>query len=91
MIIDLSNIRTIDTLHDQLKMELKFPAFYGNNWDALWDVLTHSPELPQDITLLGYAQFGSRFPAEAKSFSKLISDYNDHCFRYGKRGRIDIA
>lgn len=81
----------MDALHDNLKRELKFPAFYGNNWDALWDVLLNTKEVPQDITLLGYTQFASRFPDEGKSFSKLISDYNDHWSRKGKRQSISVV
>jgi ribonuclease inhibitor len=91
MIIDLHGIQSIDALHDSFKRALKFPSFYGDNWDALWDTLTGMKEMPEKITLLGYAQFASRFPSEDKAFSKIISDYNDHYFRLGKRQRIEVA
>lgn len=91
MIIDLNSIRSIDALHEDLQKALKFPAFYGNNWDALWDVLVHEKHIPERITFLGYSLFASRFPVEDQAFSKLIQDYNNHCRRKGKAGRIELA
>lgn len=38
--LDVSNIATETELHEQLKEQLQFPAHYGMNWDAFWDVIT---------------------------------------------------
>lgn len=39
IIIDCSTIRTKEDLHSLLREQLCFPAWYGNNLDALYDCL----------------------------------------------------
>ena len=46
VIIDGSKITSIKALHNILKKELKLPAYYGENLDALWDVLSEEMEDP---------------------------------------------
>jgi len=46
VIIDGSKITSIKALHNILKKELKLPAYYGENLDALWDVLSEEKEGP---------------------------------------------
>ncbi|PSK91120.1 barstar family protein [Taibaiella chishuiensis] len=89
MIIDLGTIRTIDALHSDLERGLKFPSFYNNNWESLRRVLSDDKQ-QERITLLNYSQFTSRFPAEGKTFSRLIEDYNHRSRRTGSRGRIEV-
>lgn len=48
VIIDGRNITDKQALHAYLKEQCKFPDYYGNNLDALYDVLTERSE-PLDI------------------------------------------
>ncbi len=41
--------RTPDAIYDKLARELGFPAHFGRNLDALWDVLTTDVEGPVRI------------------------------------------
>ena len=52
--IDGSKMTDKKMLHAYLKEQCKFPEYYGNNLDALYDVLTERPE-PLEIKL-EYAQ-----------------------------------
>ena len=64
-------------LHDQLSMELGFPAWYGSNLDALYDCLTdisepvavacHMPEEEKDSYMEAYLDklYGTFRDAEA--------------------------
>ena len=54
VVIDGRKIKDKQTLHAYLKEQCKFPEYYGNNLDALYDVLTDRPE-PLEIKL-EYAQ-----------------------------------
>ena len=54
VVIDGRKIKDKQTLHTYLKEQCKFPEYYGNNLDALYDVLTDRPE-PLEIKL-EYAQ-----------------------------------
>ena len=50
VIIDGRNITDKLMLHDYLKEQCGFPEYYGNNLDALYDVLTDRTE-PLEIRL----------------------------------------
>ena len=39
-IIDFEDIDTVEKMHQTFKLKLKFPDYYGNNFDALWDMFT---------------------------------------------------
>ena len=44
VVIDGKNIKDKATLHAYLKEQCNFPEYYGNNLDALYDVLTERSE-----------------------------------------------
>ena len=50
VIIDGRNMKDKQTLHAYLKEQCKFPEYYGNNLDALYDMLTDREE-PLEIKL----------------------------------------
>ena len=50
VIIDGRKMTDKDTLHAFLKEQCKFPDYYGNNLDALYDVLAERTE-PLEIKL----------------------------------------
>ncbi len=43
------DIRSVNDLYDQLSSQLSFPAHFGRNLDALWDVLSTDIEGPFEI------------------------------------------
>ena len=44
VVLYFKNIRTRAQVHEYLKRELHFPDYYGENLDALWDILTNENE-----------------------------------------------
>lgn len=45
----LSDIRSVARFYDELARQLDFPAHFGRNLDALWDVLVNDIEGPLEI------------------------------------------
>ncbi len=43
-------------LHAALRQGLRLPAYYGDNLDALWDVLTGQVALPLEIKWVQFAR-----------------------------------
>ena len=37
--LDLNGCRYIDELHQRIKHAFGFPDYYGENWDAFWDLI----------------------------------------------------
>ncbi|MFF1277606.1 barstar family protein [Streptomyces marokkonensis] len=75
LVIDLTEVRNAEELHRLLQRDLRFPDFYGRNWDALWDAVTGLVDLPHELTFTGWAAFSAALPAEARTLRGLFDDY----------------
>ncbi len=51
IVIDFSKCKYPLDLHNEIKEKLELPEWYGNNLDALWDMLTGFIETPITITV----------------------------------------
>lgn len=52
IIIDFSKCKYPMDLHNTIREKLNLPEWYGNNLDALWDMLTGFIETPVNITVI---------------------------------------
>ena len=82
VVIDGKKMKDKQTLHAYLKEQCKFPEYYGNNLDALYDVLTdraepleikveHAEELKE--ILCGYGEAFIETLEDAAASSKNIT------------------
>ncbi|MBQ6780170.1 MAG: barstar family protein [Treponema sp.] len=74
--VDLSRVRTKTGLHRVLIKTLPFPAHYGKNLDALYDVLTE-PHDEWEIRFVGTEQARTRLGDYFDSFWQTLSDAKD--------------
>ncbi len=51
IVIDFSECKYPLDLHNEIREKLELPEWYGNNLDALWDMLTGFIETPITITV----------------------------------------
>ncbi len=51
VVIDFSKCKYPMDLHNEIREKLELPEWYGNNLDALWDMLTGFIETPVTITV----------------------------------------
>ena len=63
VVIDFSKCKYPLDLHNEIREKLELPEWYGNNLDALWDMLTGFIETPVSITVI--------FKPETKSSENL--------------------
>jgi RNAse (barnase) inhibitor barstar len=63
-------------LHRLFKSKLKFPAFYGMNWDAFWDSITGLVLMPDELEIIELELFSKAFPKDAQIFLECLNDYN---------------
>ena len=52
VVIDFSKCKYPMDLHNEIREKLELPEWYGNNLDALWDMLTGFIETPIEITVI---------------------------------------
>ena len=59
--INISNIKSIQELHQLLKFKLNFPLFYGMNWAAFRDSITRLVQIPDLLEIIGLERFSKTF------------------------------
>ena len=61
-------------LHGLLKEALRFPDYYGKNWDA-FDECIRDVELPPHVEIAGLEMLRARLPREADLLQQCVSDF----------------
>ena len=82
IIIDLTNIKSSKQLHYELKEKLAFPEYYGENWDAFWDLITDEDmaPLPKRLTLKGFSVFEKNLFEDSIKLKQCLKDYNNEFY-----------
>ena len=73
VIIDGKNIKDKLSLHAYLKEQCNFPDYYGNNLDALYDVLTDRTE-PLEIVLENAEELKEILCGYGEAFIEALQD-----------------
>lgn len=81
--IDLSTVTSEREVHELFARSLRFPDFYGHNWDAFWDVLTGFDCFPRRLIVVGAEHLLATVP---RAYEKLHS-----CFADCEREHPDVA
>lgn len=76
--IDVTTVQSAGELHRLLKQKLDFPAHYGENWDAFWDLISDPEDdgLPDEIIWISFAALQCKLPKEAKQLLACLDDYH---------------
>lgn len=75
--IDMGQIVSNNHMHQLFWEKLRFPEFYGENWDALWDGITGLVEMPKKLVLYNWEIFENKLPEDAKKLRNIVSDFNN--------------
>jgi ribonuclease inhibitor len=73
--VDMSQIVSIDHLHEILYQALDFPSWYGKNWDAFWDAITALVEMPEHLQLISLGRFCGALPTRCGHHEKVLERY----------------
>src|SRR5688572_18936713 len=74
--LDVSNVGSVRELHERLAETLKFPDFYGKNWDAFWDSITGLVEMPHRLVITGWSNVTAHWPRDAQIMLDCLRDLN---------------
>lgn len=77
VIFNFEKIETMDDFYQTAVKELSLPDYFGNNLDALWDVLTGGIELPINI------EFENLTLDKLDRFEPLTNLFEDACVELG--------
>jgi RNAse (barnase) inhibitor barstar len=74
--IDVSDVGSVQELHERLALALAFPDFYGKNWAAFWDSITGLVKMPRRLVITGWSNVASRWPKDAQIMLDCLRDLN---------------
>ena len=80
--LDLTNCKYLGELHQRIKMAFGFPDFYGENWDAFWDLLRSDCDADK-IEIIGEHTLSKEFKREIKKMYKVLQDFKENCEKLG--------
>ncbi len=75
--IDMGQIVSNKHLHQLFWEKLRFPGFYGENWDALCDAISGLVEMPRKLELYNWKKFENELPEDAKILKSIVWDFNE--------------
>lgn len=85
--LDLERVEDKDHLMLALRTDLDLPEYFGNNWDALADVLSDPEQMPDayGLGLCGLGQFQRRHPRLWHALEDALLDAQKAIAGAGKR------
>ncbi len=85
--VELSGCADKDTLLTRLALDLRFPGWFGHNWDALADCLTDLSWLPAGDIELTLANPATLQAADPEVWATLLGILNDTATFWAGEGR----
>ena len=78
VVIDIGEVNSSDELHKLLSEKLRFPEYYGMNFDAFWDVITDTKffKMPKVLILKNHLLLKERLPQEYTLLFKCLQALN---------------
>lgn len=76
--IDCSLICSQSELIDVIKQALQYPAFCGNNWDAIEDLM-YDIIFPQKLIFRNWCEVEKKLPQDAAILRAILERRREHC------------
>lgn len=71
--LDLSGCQYIDDMHLRIKKAFDFPDYYGENWDAFWDLIRGTRD-NTIVEIKGVASLSERLRKEVDKMVECLED-----------------
>ncbi len=87
--LDLTGCKYLGEIHRRIKEAFDFPDFYGENWDAFWDLLRS--ECDADIiNIYGEDTVSKELRPSVEIMNRILKEFQTHCAKYGERITIEM-
>ena len=87
--LDLTGCRYLGELHQRIKKAFEFPDFYGENWDAFWDLLWSECDANK-IVVVGGTTVAEELAPSVEMIKKILNDLKEDRMKYGETIEIEI-
>ena len=82
VVLDLTGCDYLGELHRRIKEAFDFPEYYGENWDAFYDLICTDSKAEM-IIILGKNEISKSLEAQFERMCKTIDDAKCHLAGYG--------
>lgn len=73
--LDLHGVQGVADIHTAVKAAFAFPAYYGRNWDAMWDCLYDLGRGPIEVEILGYREAAAALGTDIVPFLMVLGEF----------------
>ena len=87
--LDLTDCRFLGEIHLRIKKAFDFPDFYGENWDAFWDLLWSECDANK-IVVIGEKTVSKELIPSVEMANKILQELKEDRKKYGDELEIEI-
>ena len=87
--LDLTDCKYLGELHQRIKKAFDFPDFYGENWDAFWDLLWSECDADK-VVILGEHTMPQEFDWHLEKMHEILQRHKDNCAKDGEHFEFEI-
>lgn len=71
--LDLTGCKYLGELHERIWAAFDFPEWYGENWDAFWDLLWSECDA-DEVVIVGEKTLSEEFNSQLKDMHEMLDD-----------------
>lgn len=87
--LDLTKCKYLGELHQRIKHAFDFPDFYGQNWDAFWDLLRTECDANK-INIYGEDTVATELKPFVETMNEILKEFQELCAKDGEQLEIEI-
>lgn len=79
--LDLTGVKTLNELHERIRVAFDFPEWYGKNWSAFWDLLWSECDADK-VIVQGENSLSNVFKDHLEKMHKILErkiEFNKEC------------
>ena len=79
--LDITGVKTLNELHEKIRIAFDFPEWYGKNWDAFHDLIRTECDADK-VVVKGINTISSKFAEDINLLSEILkrkTDFNKMC------------
>ena len=87
--LDLTGCKYLGGIHQRIKKAFDFPDFYGENWDAFWDLLWSECDADKVVIIRGNRVSKELMPS-IEIINEILQELKEDRKKYGEQIEIEI-
>lgn len=87
--LDLTGCKYLGEIHQRIKRAFDFPDFYGENWDAFWDLLWSECDANR-IKVYGEGTVSKELMPSIEIINEILQELKGDRAKYGEQVEIEI-